>query len=181
MQACRSFCAVLPGDPVTATNPETCNCQNMLPLSGLSARPPTSDGTGWLDWAGRGMRDKRQCVHSVSPTCHASTASHLDLHAGWQAGWSTSPASFLASGATRHTSRHAKKPVSLSPFRGACPQYPFHGAYSMYGWGSEWPFVNTPTSDRRGRNSVPECVGECASIHDMSVVNVPHIHDAHQW
>lgn len=24
-------------------------------------------------------------------------------------------------------------------------------------------------------------VDECASIHDMSVVNVPHIHDAHQW
>lgn len=45
---------------------------------------------------------------------------------------------------------------------------------SYYGYFSDLPLGTIGAA-------VLVCVCECASIHDMSVVNLPHIRDAHQW
>lgn len=81
MQACRSFCAVLPGDPVTATRPETCNCQTCFPIIKTSqpspSEPPMLLGApaGSTGQLGKERNERHGNLFHCATHCHASTAS----------------------------------------------------------------------------------------------------------
>lgn len=169
------------------------NCRHASTLFPIVLIVPASDylrGSGWIDRAKKWREREReretwqscQCVSSLVTREPPFVSVYLAGH---------KLACFVPqAGATRHTQRHVNN-LSVSAFYGEPARCsgarfinPPHGQVVFVGehYNTLRSYYSISVIDR-WEQLVQQCwcVGECASIHDMSVVNLPHIRDAHQW
>lgn len=109
---------------------------------------------------------------SSTPRCIHTTTYH-------HASRAFVPGAGACTGATRHISRHATELVSISP-SGRLPWCVFHQLDRESLQRHRTLGIANPATAGSSRAGCGRDA-QVRIIHDVSVVNVPHIHDAHQW